>query len=204
MSELEQLTELAEAIARADALDELVDTVVERALPLLAARACHVYLLDPGSEELERRASAPDPGSARATLGPRRARARARARRPEHAGRGAARRERRAHRPARGRRQHAGRARPRDREPGRGRDQEGAGDRAAHREEPHQGLLRDARGRRARAATSRGAPHASAATSTRRTSSSSRSRRTTRWSARCAPLRPDRSSTAARTRCARS
>ena len=69
VAELEQLTELAEAIARVDALDELVDTVVERALPLLAARACHVYLLDPGSEELERRASAPDPGSARARLG---------------------------------------------------------------------------------------------------------------------------------------
>jgi sugar diacid utilization regulator len=69
VSELEQLTELAEAIARADALDELVDAVVERALPLLGARACHVYLLDPGSEELERRASAPEAGTARATLG---------------------------------------------------------------------------------------------------------------------------------------
>jgi GAF domain-containing protein len=69
VSELEQLTELAEAIARADALEELLATVTEGARPLLAARACHVYLLDPGSEELERRASAPEPGSARPRLG---------------------------------------------------------------------------------------------------------------------------------------
>jgi GAF domain-containing protein len=69
VSELEQLTELAEAIARADALDELLRTVVAGARPLLAARACHVYLLDAGSEELERAASDPDPGSARQTLG---------------------------------------------------------------------------------------------------------------------------------------
>jgi GAF domain-containing protein len=69
VSELEQLTELAEAIARADALDDLLRTVVADARPLLAARACHVYLLDPGREELERLASDPDPGSARQTLG---------------------------------------------------------------------------------------------------------------------------------------
>ncbi len=69
VSELEQLTELAEAIARADALDDLLRTVVADARPLLAARATHVYLLDPGSEELDRRASDPDPGNARQTLG---------------------------------------------------------------------------------------------------------------------------------------
>jgi GAF domain-containing protein len=69
VSELEQLTELAEAIARADALDELLRTVVAGARPLLAARACHVYLLDPGREELERAASDPEPGNARPTLG---------------------------------------------------------------------------------------------------------------------------------------
>jgi GAF domain-containing protein len=67
--ELEQLTELADAIARADALDELLETVVAHARPLLEARACHVYLLDPGSEGLQRRASDPEPGGARATLG---------------------------------------------------------------------------------------------------------------------------------------
>jgi GAF domain-containing protein len=67
--ELERLTELAEAIARADALEDLLQTVVAGARPLLAARACHVYLLEPASEELERRASEPEPGSARQTLG---------------------------------------------------------------------------------------------------------------------------------------
>jgi GAF domain-containing protein len=69
VAELEQLTELAEAIARSDALEELLETVVAGARPLLAARACHLYLLEPSSEELERRASDPEPGSARQTLG---------------------------------------------------------------------------------------------------------------------------------------
>jgi GAF domain-containing protein len=69
VAELEQLTELAEAIARADALEELLQVVVEGARPLLAARACHVYLLDPAREELERVASDPEPGNARPTLG---------------------------------------------------------------------------------------------------------------------------------------
>src|SRR5262249_56981295 len=44
VAELEQLTELAEAIARADALEELLQVVVVAARPLLAARACHLYL----------------------------------------------------------------------------------------------------------------------------------------------------------------
>jgi putative methionine-R-sulfoxide reductase with GAF domain len=69
VAELEQLTELAEEIARADALDDLLRTVVAGARPLLAARACHVYLLDPAREELERVASDPDSGTARQTLG---------------------------------------------------------------------------------------------------------------------------------------
>ncbi len=69
VAELEQLTELAEAIARAEALDELLDTVVADARPLLGARACHVYLLESAREELDRVASDPDPGSARQTLG---------------------------------------------------------------------------------------------------------------------------------------
>ena len=69
VAELEQLTELAEAIARADALDELLETVALDARPLLAARACHVYLLDPAREELDLRASDPEPGGARQTLG---------------------------------------------------------------------------------------------------------------------------------------
>ena len=69
VAELEQLTELAEAIARADALEELVETVVSEARPLLGARACHVYLLDPSREELDRIASDPEPENARQTLG---------------------------------------------------------------------------------------------------------------------------------------
>ncbi len=69
VAELEQLTELAEAMARADALDELLQAVAAGARPLLAARACHVYILDPAREELERRASDPEPGNARETLG---------------------------------------------------------------------------------------------------------------------------------------
>jgi GAF domain-containing protein len=69
VAELEQLTELAEEIARAEALEDLLKAVVADARPLLAARACHVYLLDPGREELERVASDPDSGTARQTLG---------------------------------------------------------------------------------------------------------------------------------------
>jgi GAF domain-containing protein len=63
VAELEQLTE------RADALDDLLQTIVGDARPLLGARACHVYLLDPAREELDRIASDPEPGSARQTLG---------------------------------------------------------------------------------------------------------------------------------------
>ena len=68
VAELEQLTDLAEAIAGSEALDDLLQTAVERARPLLAARACHVYLLEPASEELQRLASDPEPGAARASL----------------------------------------------------------------------------------------------------------------------------------------
>jgi GAF domain-containing protein len=69
VTELEQLAELAEEIARVDALDELVQSVVDRARPLLGARACHVYLLDAASEELRRVASDPDAAAVRDTLG---------------------------------------------------------------------------------------------------------------------------------------
>ena len=69
VAELEQLTELAEAIARADAIDELLETVAAGARPLLGARTAHVYLLDPAREELDRVASDPEPGGARQTLG---------------------------------------------------------------------------------------------------------------------------------------
>lgn len=59
VSELEQVTGLAEAIAESETLDELLPAVAGRARDLLQARACHVYLLEPGSEELEWRASQP-------------------------------------------------------------------------------------------------------------------------------------------------
>ncbi len=69
VTELEQLTELAEAIARADVLHELLQEVVVEARPLLAAEGCHVYLLEPAREELDLAASDPEPGAARETLG---------------------------------------------------------------------------------------------------------------------------------------
>jgi len=69
VTELERLTELAEAIARADALDELLHVVVTHARPLLAARACHVYLLEAAREELDLAVSDPERGSVRETLG---------------------------------------------------------------------------------------------------------------------------------------
>jgi GAF domain-containing protein len=59
VSELEQVTALAEAIAESATLDELLPAVAGRARTLLQAEACHVYLLETGSEELEWRASEP-------------------------------------------------------------------------------------------------------------------------------------------------
>jgi GAF domain-containing protein len=68
VSELEQLTELGEAIAHAETLDELLSSVTGRAAALLGAESCHVYLLEPGSEELHLRASTPG-SDAPATVG---------------------------------------------------------------------------------------------------------------------------------------
>ena len=67
--ELEAIAELAEGIAGAGTLEELLPEVARRARGLLDASACHLYLLEPGSEELELRASAPDDAAARPTLG---------------------------------------------------------------------------------------------------------------------------------------
>jgi GAF domain-containing protein len=69
VAQLEQLAELAEAVATAQSIDELVAVAATRAQTLLAARACHVYLLDSGSEQLERRASHPAGGGARDSIG---------------------------------------------------------------------------------------------------------------------------------------
>jgi GAF domain-containing protein len=59
VAELEQLTALAETIAEAQTLDELLPAVATRAQRLLRAAACHLHLLESGSEELEWRASSP-------------------------------------------------------------------------------------------------------------------------------------------------
>jgi GAF domain-containing protein len=68
VNELEHLTELAETLTRAQTLDELLPAVAARGLDLLRASACHVYLLDPGSEELRLRASAPAEAEARPAI----------------------------------------------------------------------------------------------------------------------------------------
>jgi sugar diacid utilization regulator/putative methionine-R-sulfoxide reductase with GAF domain len=59
VDELEHLTELGEILARAETLDTVLPAVASRARKLLRAEACHLYLLDPSSEVLHLRASAP-------------------------------------------------------------------------------------------------------------------------------------------------
>ena len=114
-----------------------------------SARGARLPRLPSGIVERGARAPGERPGAgefapdARA----RRAGAGARARRSEQSARRTPCCERRAHRPARCRGKRPRRARPRRRQPGRRRDQEGSGHRAAHREEPDQGLLRGAGGR---------------------------------------------------------
>jgi len=68
VGELEQLTELGDAIARAETLDDLLPAVVERAVSLLRANACHVYLLEAPGGELRLRASAPKAAQARPAI----------------------------------------------------------------------------------------------------------------------------------------
>jgi putative methionine-R-sulfoxide reductase with GAF domain len=68
VGELEHLTELAETLTRAQSLDELLPAVAARSLDLLRATACHVYLLEPSSEVLKLRASAPSGTEARAEI----------------------------------------------------------------------------------------------------------------------------------------
>ena len=68
VGELEHLIELGETVARAETVDELLPAITARALDLLRAEACHVYLLDFASEELRLRSSAPRGAEARKTL----------------------------------------------------------------------------------------------------------------------------------------
>lgn len=59
VTELEALTRLAEAIARADTLEELLPAATDGARTLLGASSCHLYLIDPGGDELVLRRSSP-------------------------------------------------------------------------------------------------------------------------------------------------
>ena len=69
VSELEALTELAEAIAGADTLDELLPAAVDGARALLGASTCHLYLIEPGGEELSLSCSSPRSAEAPARMG---------------------------------------------------------------------------------------------------------------------------------------
>jgi GAF domain-containing protein len=69
LAELEHLIELGETIARAETLAELLPAVTSRSVQLLRAERCHLYLLDPGTEELRLRASTPPGSAARETIG---------------------------------------------------------------------------------------------------------------------------------------
>jgi hypothetical protein len=68
VQELEALTELAEAIARTEALEELLPAVAGGARRLLEAEACHVYLIERGGDDLRLRHSHPVGASARTTI----------------------------------------------------------------------------------------------------------------------------------------
>ncbi len=67
--ELERLTELAEAVAAAETLDDLADVVVERSRVLLGAAAVHLYFHDGSGERLLLHSSAPAGATAPAELG---------------------------------------------------------------------------------------------------------------------------------------
>ncbi|TML84381.1 MAG: GAF domain-containing protein [Actinobacteria bacterium] len=67
VDELEHLTELAEAVAAAETLEELGPEVVERSRKLLGAEAAHLYVLDADEERLHLRWSTG--GDAPATIG---------------------------------------------------------------------------------------------------------------------------------------
>ncbi len=69
LSELEHLTELAEAVAAAETIEQLAPEVVERSRELLGATAVRLYLLDPAEERLRHHASAPADDDGPATIG---------------------------------------------------------------------------------------------------------------------------------------
>ena len=67
--ELEALTALAEAIAGADTLDELLPAAADGARGLLGATTTHLYLIEPGGEELVLARSSPARATAADRLG---------------------------------------------------------------------------------------------------------------------------------------
>ncbi len=69
VGELESLIELGETVAAAESLDDLLPAAAERTRELLGASACHLYLLEPATEELHLRTSAPAAATARASIG---------------------------------------------------------------------------------------------------------------------------------------
>jgi len=69
VGDLEHLTALAETLAFAETLEELLPGVTARSRELLRASVCHLYLLDPGTEELHLRSSAPTGTEARKIIG---------------------------------------------------------------------------------------------------------------------------------------
>jgi GAF domain-containing protein len=69
VDELEQLAALAEALARAEAGEDLAPDLVERACRLLAADSVHLYLLREERDRHDLIASHPADATARATLG---------------------------------------------------------------------------------------------------------------------------------------
>jgi GAF domain-containing protein len=69
VDELEHLTELGEILARAETLETVLPAVASRSRKLLRAEACHLYLLDPASEVLHLRASAPEGVETRREIG---------------------------------------------------------------------------------------------------------------------------------------
>lgn len=69
VAELEALTQLAEAIAGADTFEELLPAATDGARALLGASSCHLYLIDPGGDELVLRRSSPVRAAAPERLG---------------------------------------------------------------------------------------------------------------------------------------
>ncbi len=68
VAELEHLTALGETLARAEHLEEILPSVAARTRELLRAESCHLYLLEPASEQLYLRASSPVDSQARTPL----------------------------------------------------------------------------------------------------------------------------------------